>query len=419
MRGNRVVLGALLITAVLSGCGSEDSAQTGQSTPNNTPAVLPASPVKPPRQAFDPPKVFEPTSAEFPSGTWGGNNKPRATLYDGNIYSANNEQLLALDGVTAELLWSVPAKVKAVTSGTSAPPVAYKDHMYVAFSGFQPSQGTTKPHPQIEVVSVDVKTGKPDFSTTIDVDLDSTISSGDGDVAIAGVSDTSIVVTYFNDSASLGLTYAVDAATHNVRWQKDKFLASEVDSGMVVGNGGKPMISSPRTLTGVAEADGAEKWSTALGGFGTTLMPISPKLVASSRKLYDSLDHQFDIVDVTTGKAVYSKFTDIPTTSGFDIECFYDQRSIIACSAGVTVAFAFEADSVGPNPLWEIKDEGSRAVPSFTAAYHDLLYGTANGNPVAIDAKTGKDAPDNPGVAPAQLDKYLATASGKTYKPTK
>ncbi|CAM4145600.1 PQQ-binding-like beta-propeller repeat protein [Kibdelosporangium persicum] len=419
MRGLKSGLGVVLAAAVLTACGGGEGSQTGQSTPNTSSEAPPATAQQPERTAFDPPKVFEKTSAKFPSQTFFHRDRKLATLHDGYIYSVKANELNAFDGLTARPLWSVPGQISTGTEPLGKPPHVHQDKVYAAFSGSEPAKGTTPAHPKIEVVAVDVKSGEKDWSATIDIDLKGATSTMGGEVAVVGASDSSVVVTYFDDSTNVGLTYVIDRNTHQVRWSKDQFLAGEVDSGMVVGNGGKPFIGEPRTLTGLAETDGAEKWSTPLGGYGTTLMPISPKLVASNRKVYSSGDYQFDILDVTTGKALYSLATDVPSMLSYNVACFYDQVSIIVCDGNSERTFAFEATNVGPNTLWEIKDGPDRVAPTITAAYHGLVYGKGANDPVALDAKTGKDAPDAPGVSPDMVDKYLAVDKGATYKPVK
>lgn len=421
MRILRAGLGIGLVAAVLAGCGSGDDARTGPSTQNTPDPQPPSTSQKPPRPQFDPPKVFEKTSAKFPDSAFYNQNKPRATLHEGNIYSVSGKTLNGYDGTTAEPLWSVDATIEINPQGSGLRPFAHEGKVYAAFSGSEPAKGTTPAHPKIEVVAVDAKSGKADWSTRIDVEWTVTSGIGDGEVAVVGASGTSVVVTYYSNDYSIGRTYVVDSDSHKVRWNKDQFIAADVDSGVVVGNGGKPMIGEPRSFTGLAETDGAQKWSTDIGRAGTEITPLSPKLVASSRTIYSNGDHQFDIVDVTTGKSLYSWPIEVDFTPGYRISCFYDQTSIIVCDAQSERTFAFDVNNVGATPLWEIKKGAGRVAPSLTAAYHGLIYGTGASAPVALDAKTGKDAPDAPGVAPTMVDKYLAVVDkeGTTYIPTK
>ncbi|WP_185845450.1 PQQ-binding-like beta-propeller repeat protein [Kibdelosporangium aridum] len=420
MRGLRAGLGVVLIAAVAAGCGSGNDARTGQSTPNTPVAPeAPTSAPKPPRQAFDPPKVFEKTAAKFPDGTFFNRDKPRATLHDGNIYSVDGKGLNAFDGLTADPLWAVPATVKPSGQDATSAPFAHQDRIYAAFSGKAPAQGTKPARPVIELVAVDVKSGKADWSTTIDVDVKDPGNTNDGETSVVGVSDTSVVVTYYSQDASIGQTFVVDASTHQVRWNKDQFLAGDVDSGVIVGNAGKPFIGEQRSLTGLAETDGAQKWSTTLGGYGTQIMPLAPKIIGSSRQVYSTADYQFDLIDVTSGKSLYSLPINTSFGAGYRMSCFYDQTSMIVCDGQSERTFAFDVNSIGAKPMWEITKTTDRVPPSVTAAYHGLVYGTGANAPVTLDAKTGQDAPDAPGVAPEMVDKYLAVYKGTSYKPTK
>ncbi|ONI83000.1 hypothetical protein ALI144C_18305 [Actinosynnema sp. ALI-1.44] len=422
MRGLNAGLGAVLVAAVLAGCGGGgDDARKGQSTPD-APAEQPTStPKKPERKAFDPPKVFEKTEAKFKLSSFNDEQVPTVTLHDGNLYGLNDQAVVAMDGLTGDVMWSAPATIKVSTGADPTAPVVYKDRVYAAINGSKPAQGTAPSVPQVEVMALDLKTGKADWNTVIDIDLGNKLSTGKGRPTVAGVTDTSVVVSYFDDSASLGRTFAVDANSHQVRWTKDMFLAAEVDSGVVVGSGGKPLIGEQRTTAGLAEADGAQKWSIDTGGYPAKLMPISPKVVASSLKIYSNGDNKFDIIDVTTGKPLYSKTTEVSSMSSYEVTCFYDDQSLVICDARGERTFAYDANSVGATPLWEITKTANRVVPNLTAAYHGMVYGFGANDPVAIDGKTGKDAPDAPGAAPALVDKYLAVDVKKqlSYRPIK
>ncbi|MEV4317045.1 PQQ-binding-like beta-propeller repeat protein [Actinocrispum sp. NPDC049592] len=409
------------VAGVIAGCGGgKDQAQPGQPQPSDAPST-PTS-TKPQKKSFDPPRSFgSGAKTVLETKDIGGGQAPVvATLADGVVYSNGQTGGKAIDALTGEQLWTVKPSLEAMTyRGESHPPVAAMDTVYFGFPVRVPGKGTTPAHPAAEVVAVDKESGKDRWRTTIDVETSDPGNVTDGVVTLVGVDDQSVVLTWYSQNFSVGNTYVVDSGSHQVRWKKDQYLAGDVASGIVLGNAGKPSIAEERTLQALSVTDGTEKWATKLGQYAAGIQPLSPKLVAVDKGYTSKADQTFEIEDLTTGKALYSQQIDNDFSSHTTVECFWDQADAIVCSVGSKV-LGFDVNNVGPKPQWEIAKDSSRTPPSVTAAYHGLVYGETQNGPLTLDAKTGKDSPDDPIIAPILVDKYVGiTIKGDTHVATK
>jgi hypothetical protein len=418
-------LGLVVLGAVVAGCGDgggDTAAQSGSEPPKAA-----STSARPERKSFDPPKVFAAgASASIPGRNLQQNSdEVLATLSDGILYAGGSKSVQAFDGLTGKPLWTVKPTIDPQDQVKAHAPVVdeSKHVVYYAFSVMVPGKGTTPAHPAIEVMAVDAVSGKQAWTTTVDVESKDPGNTGDGEVTVVGAGQGTVVITWYSSDFSMGNTYVLDTGTHQVRWKREQFLAGDVDSDVVVGNAGKPFIGETRVLTALGVADGSEKWATPPGQTPAEITPISAKLVATNRQDYGSGDWQFDILDVTSGKALYTKKVDTALGLSYRATCHYDQKSIIVCDDTDGEVFAFDTANVGPKPLWEIVKITSRVPPDVVSAYHGLIYGYGSGaanEPVVLDAQTGQDAPDAPGIAPILVDKYVGvTSKGETHVPTK
>src|SRR5207302_6254491 len=96
-------------------------------------------------------------------------------------------------------------------------------------------------------------------------------------------------------------------------------------------------------------------------------------------------------------------------------DCYYDQQSVLICSAsGVLTGY----DAATAQKLWSLPDKTTnRVAPGVLVAWHGVLYGTTQGGkPIALDAKTGKDLSTEVGVEPYWVSKYVAigVSDGRT-----
>jgi hypothetical protein len=61
--------------------------------------------------------------------------------------------------------------------------------------------------------------------------------------------------------------------------------------------------------------------------------------------------------------------------------------------------------------LWQLPDEqANRIAPSVTTAYDGEVYGITESGPVVLNARTGLDVNDSPGIGPVTVDPDLGIA---------
>lgn len=148
------------------------------------------------------------------------------------------------------------------------------------------------------------------------------------------------------------------------------------------------------------------------------MVPANPALVVATRTDYDSGDPFLVFLDPATGaeKLKVAGEDEFGTTSYGD--CLYDEQSVVACRAG-GVLTAYDAATAAK--LWSLPDEAAnRMAPGLVVAWHGALYGeTGTGQPIVLDAKTGKDrAIDGIGLVPALVSKYVGIGAADDGTPT-
>jgi outer membrane protein assembly factor BamB len=88
--------------------------------------------------------------------------------------------------------------------------------------------------------------------------------------------------------------------------------------------------------------------------------------------------------------------------------CQYDQQSTLTCQTGDTLT-GYDAKTA--QKLWSLPDQATNRVApsSISVAWHGALYGTTqDGQPIVLDAKTGKDLSTDVGAKPTWVSKYAA-----------
>ncbi|MEU9111135.1 hypothetical protein AB0D04_04845 [Streptomyces sp. NPDC048483] len=79
------------------------------------------------------------------------------------------------------------------------------------------------------------------------------------------------------------------------------------------------------------------------------------------------------------------------------------------CTDDDSAAVAY--NSATGRTRWSLPDEtAGRVTPTVTLVRQGLVYGTTENGPVVLDAATGEDKEDKPGLAPYAMDGYVAVA---------
>ncbi|WP_433204831.1 PQQ-binding-like beta-propeller repeat protein [Nocardia sp. CA-107356] len=396
----------LLSGLFLLGCGSDQSAPPATSTVTSAAN----------RPSFDPPKVF---SAQAVSKI----NTPdpkywsrECTLYDGTALCASRQgTLVATDPLNGKQAWQASPTVSPIGTspvrdhGVIHAPIVHGDTVIAAFGGSVPASGTVPEKAAIEVIAVEVGTGRRLWNTVIDLGA----ASGSRQLPISTLATIKVVAVTANAVVITGrtpllagdrnATWVIDPQSHQIRWLADEFVAEYANDDAVIGDGKAGTGHNARR--GRSIDDGREMWSAPVAGDGTRYLTANTPNVAFIERY-----KAFELVDPVTGQPHYTMSDPSADPLKKTWQCVYDQRQIIVCQ-NKTQILGFDITNPA-KPLWEFGSDNSRVPPAMTAAYHGVIYGlNSSQRPIALDARTGQDLPDNPMIAPTLVDRYVGIAA--------
>jgi hypothetical protein len=134
-----------------------------------------------------------------------------------------------------------------------------------------------------------------------------------------------------------------------------------------------------------------------------TVSTAGPDFVLLQGEGYDTGTDYRHLLDPATGKT--KQVLPAELTGGI---CVYDERSTLVCRGTGTEAdetVAYGLDATTGKTLWQLPDkQADRIAPEITTAWHGRVYGKTENGPVALDARTGKDLPAGPGIAPVLVN---------------
>ncbi|WP_370063176.1 hypothetical protein [Streptacidiphilus sp. MAP5-3] len=313
------------------------------------------------------------------------------------------------------LLTVAPSYASTVSNDTGvnespiqAPGLTVVDGKTLAITPFAvsvPGHGTSSGYDAVQIVAVDTTLNQQAWTATFpDIPGSAWGESGMGlAVTLLGVDGTIAVISVTTEDHSS--VYAFDLSARKLVWQQDNFMAMTLAAGNVIGSGGASASSSytRQQVTALNISTGHQSWS-ALDVYGLQASTASPTLVAIAANDYNSGDSFFKLLNATTGATVQTWSSDGTDTT----TCTFDDIDTTVCSGSSTVL------AINPTTgatLWQLPDAATnRIAPTVTDVWHGLIYGTTPNGPVVLDAKTGKDRNDTPGVAPSLVDSNVALA---------
>lgn len=402
--------GVTLATTALVACGdsgSSDAKSSGKSAePSHTTSGKPSRPTFDPPMRFDGPAVELPNASQ-PSTTSGGAARPAVTLADGVAYITAEEGLEAIDTETGAPRWDVTTKYAAEKGGfgsNRAAPLVSVDGktVYAAWNRDVKGQGTTPDRAVIEVLAIEMATGKTAWSAEIAAapssrGLAATSIGADEILApqVIGVDAGTALVT------AADTTYAVEPSAGTVRWKKPDFRAVTLADGVVAG-GEKTRFGAGRLL-GLAAATGEQRWTVAEARQPAA---VAPRLLSATLK------DKTLVVDAVSGEQRMA-------LDGSGWRCLHDAQSLVLCSKygygtadrGITV---FDAASV--QKRWALPDGSGRKVPKVNGFWHGAVYGEVGDEPIVLDGTTGQDRQTSAGAAPYEIDRYGGVVGSKFYR---
>lgn len=389
---------AMVVTLAAAGCGSSPSFSAASS-----PGTAASSPVStaPALPAYDPPHHFSSTAVDVGSGP--------VALADGVAYSYTDTSLVATELATGSQRWSVPLPgASGLVTGAmnqdqrSTPPAPQivtnatgGSLIVAAYPVTITGSGTQQDTTQIQVVAV-APTGQVLWRQTVAAsDLVPRVVGGLHDSRGAAV-----VIDGGNVAAVL------DAGSGATWWTVPNDQPVGVDGDVVIGVQSTD-YSGDWTGLGLHGSDGTQIWNV---GFGSTAVTIRPPTVAVAGTGRAAVTDNGDtmLIDTTTGKTVATLADPDPTINlGFN-DCQFDERTTVVCweaqGEGSAPAAVAGFDSQDGHPLWNVTDQDPhRTTITVTCVYHAVIYGNAQHGPVELDARTGNDLVDDPGLAPTQV----------------
>jgi hypothetical protein len=310
----------------------------------------------------------------------------------------------------------------AFVGNAAAPPlvasIAGRQRAMVGYVVQIPGRGTTPPSLAIEIDLIEPGSGVHLSDVVAPIPGQPSDLVGTPLVTFAGESGDDVVVTE-GDTDDGYLTEAIDVSSGKLLWRNRAFLASATVGGTAVGTldssylgdqGGNDS-TSPGRLAAVDIDTGRVLWvdATDLSDAGILTSDSQSALLVSG--LWNSGGSQIAMIDTTTGKlrTISRDSSDLGTGSPWS--CVYDGISTDVCSADIYQPQAVAVDASTGRVLWQLPDHAqNRIAPRVTAAWHGAVYGTTPSGPVVLDARSGDDRNDSPGVAPVLLDAYVGIA---------
>ena len=213
----------------------------------------------------------------------------------------------------------------------------------------------------------------------------------------------------------------MDPATGNTLWTRKEYTGGTVHGDTLAGVDYSNGLHSGYTtqITALDVATGQQKWVAAKDSYSLDVVTADPALVVIDQKAEVEQNVHggtfLVFLDPATGAEKTRLVGDYGSAASSYGDCYYDQQSVLICSAsGVLTGY----DAATAQKLWSLPDKTTnRVAPGVLVAWHGVLYGTTQGGkPIALDAKTGKDLSTEVGVEPYWVSKYVAigVSDGRT-----
>jgi hypothetical protein len=381
-------------------------------------------------ESHDPPQRFDQSSAvalpeaaaHLSDGGWyaSDSGKPAVTLMGTQAYVAVPDGLHVLDVITGETIDVIePEHRPLITSedtqfaGNPAHPPLVTDvggtqAVLVPFLTEVAGQGTTASRDVIELVAVATENHEVLWRHLIETADCGGFSAHDCDITVVGASDGVAVLGVAEDNGTPLASYGINLAGPTTEWELDDFAATMVAGDLTIG------VLADGVVTSYAAAyetsNGSEqRWIDDDDTYDLTVQPAGPHwALATSTGAGFGAEDEVRLIDPRTGEPAPTE------VDGFSdgMRCDYDETSVVVC-ATTSNAVAFVAQSA--EVLWSLPDENEgRVAPTIRSAWHGLIYGETSNGPVILDARSGRDAVLDPGIAPRVVNEYVGVAPAES-----
>ncbi|MEU4823415.1 PQQ-binding-like beta-propeller repeat protein [Actinomadura sp. NPDC023710] len=388
---------AVAMAVLLTGCGGghpKAGATSGKSaTGRSSAATAPAVPVADPPVRFDTRRAVELPAEARQSGYTTSYGALPVLLDDRTAVSVADGVMYGVDILTGRQVWKTGPRKKLFSrsSDTRATVVMLQGRRtaLAAFMTEVPGQGTTPSGAAIELIGVDLASGKNVLNDDLPLPQDS--APWGNPVSVVGVDATTAVLNW-----SGGGTVVADLAAHKVRWIRRGFDAIGLDGGVIAGQTGDLLHYR---LLGLRATDQRQEWASKEYEVPTfEAEPAGPGLYSLHHSTGSVRDRSSTVLhDIKTGKP--RKHLGLE----YRWHCVSDGAETLLCNGADGGIVGLDAGTL--DTLWRLPSDG-RLAPKVTAFWHGAVYGTTPNGPVVLDARSGKDREVRPGAAPRVVSRY-------------
>ncbi|WP_406083401.1 PQQ-binding-like beta-propeller repeat protein [Streptomyces virginiae] len=261
----------------------------------------------------------------------------------------------------------------------------------------QPGSGTQSSSTTLEVIATTPETGEVAWSTVLLIPREwAQRDSSAPRASVVGFAAGTVILTVHTGYNAM--TVGVDVTTHQLRWTAQNIQLGAVTAQAAVGVDIREGFG-PDVVVGLDPATGQETWRAEKTA-STSVASAGPSLVRV-RGYADGGQHFDQLRNPDTGKVQ----ADVP--KGLEnVSCPYDQAETLVCAVPSSIV---ALDSTSGKELWRLKDgqADGRSAPQVTASWHGRIYTRVSStSAVTLDARSGKDMPTGPKIAPVLVNEY-------------
>lgn len=259
--------------------------------------------------------------------------------------------------------------------------------------------GTSKGHDVVELMATDTARAVKSWFVEIKLAEEDDFGDDRDEAHVIGRSGDTVIVF------ARGKIFGVSLKSHKQAWAADGWYRT----GAVVAGNTVVAITGEEgrddQVVGLNGASGRQVWQSPRESADPSpsgLDVAGPDSVMTSEYAHNADERNY-LLEAATGKVRRMLPAGSPGS-----DCAYDGLSATVCSGSRLEKALAAYDPKSGKELWKLPDEpASRVAPKVTLVRQGLIYGTTSNGPVVLDAGTGKDKEDAPGIAPYVLDNYV------------
>jgi hypothetical protein len=390
---------------LLAGCGGDDKKSDAKSAGGESSA--PATPSAPPVASFDPPKGFAAVSA------FGVPRSDKDNQYSLTYGIVGQTTLVGGKfGITGRNIaaqgqpWTVPpaeAETTTITALTEPMPVQLdgKDVVAIAYVQSVTGSGTQKAKGQVLFQWIDAAEGKKVAEVAVDLTpLLGPGQTGDNIVSEAYDAATGQIVVGVHPDKATAQSGAIFSVFADPKTQKPSLIPSFEPAGVLNGvvagvNGGDASGRGAATILIADAATGkiTKQFPTKQASLWSAGHGSKRAYVSGSTSGGDKYSNVVYSIDIATGAVVPIQAQVVDHQLKF--RCLGDEANAVVCAEGAgNSSEIIGIDDTTGKETWGYTDKAAnRIVPDVTAAFHGVVYGQTEAQPVMLDAATGNDVP--------------------------